>query len=402
MIGQDLKKHNLPDHPGVYYFRKGRKILYVGKATSLKDRVKSYFANDLMLTRGSRVVSMIVDADKVTFQTTDSVLEALILEAAEIKKHQPFYNIKEKDDKSFNYVVITKEDFPRILIERGRNLEFKKYKAYFGPFVYGSQLKEALKIIRKTFPFRDRCELNQKRGCFNYQIGLCPGVCIGVISKTEYAKTIRNIILFFSGKKKKLISVLKKEMMKYAKERNFERAEKIKRQIFALEHIHDVSLLKGIDERENPESVFRIEAYDIAHISGTNTVGVMTVIENGEVKKSDYRKFKIHGANKNSVNDVANLKEVLVRRLGHAEWPLPNLIVVDGSTAQINAAKAVLKERGFNIDIGAVVKDERHKAREIIAEKRIVERWGKGILLANSEAHRFAITYHRKLRNKLG
>ncbi len=414
MISQDFKKYKLPDAPGVYFFMRGKKILYIGKATSLKVRVKSYFGNDLLHTRGSRVVGMVVEADSIFFKETDSVLEAIILEAAEIKKHQPIYNIKEKDDKSFNYVVITKEEYPRVLVVRGRDLLQKKFdykiRETFGPFTYGAQLKEAMKIIRKMFPYRDRCipasenKPNKVRPCFNRQIGLCPGVCTGEISKQDYAKTIKHISIFFSGNKKRLVSTLKKEMLAYAKKHNFEKAGEIKKQIFALEHIRDVSLLKHEQLATNNLALatsFRIEAYDIAHISGTNTVGVMTAVENGELKKSDYRKFKIHGTNKNSVNDTANLKEVLIRRLGHAEWPLPNLIVVDGSTAQINITKAVLEERGFNIDIVAVVKDEKHKAKELIGKKGIVEKWEKAILLVNNEAHRFAIAFHRKLRSKL-
>ncbi|MFZ3020381.1 MAG: hypothetical protein WA051_02625 [Minisyncoccia bacterium] len=415
MTWQELKKYNLPDTPGVYFFKRGKEILYIGKATSLKDRVRSYFANDLLQTRGSRVVSMVVEANSFSFKQTDSVLEALILEAAEIKKHQPVFNIREKDDKSFNYVVITKDNFPRVLVVRGRDLLQKKYdfeiKETFGPFTYGAQLKEAMKIVRKMFPYRDKClpanenKPNKIRPCFNRQIGLCPGVCTGEISKQEYAKTIKHISLFFSGNKKRLISSLKKEMMAYAKVRNFEKADVIKKQMFALEHIRDVSLIKddytAVSRNTRNEKVFRIEAYDIAHISGTNTVGVMTVVEDGELKKSDYRKFKIHGATRNSVNDVANLKEILVRRLGHAEWTLPNLIVVDGSTAQVNVAASVLKEKGFNIDIVAVVKDEKHKAKEILGRKGTIEKWERAILLANNEAHRFAIAYHRKLRGRL-
>ncbi len=405
MIWQDTKKAKLPDAPGVYYFKKGRKILYIGKATSLKDRVRSYFANDLLQTRGSRIISMVVEADSISYKQTDSVLEALILEAAEIKKHQPIFNIKEKDDKSFNYVVITKEDYPRVLVVRGRDLLQKKFdykiRETFGPFTYGAQLKEAMKIVRKMFPYRDKCELESKRECFNYQLGLCPGVCIGAVSKQDYAKTIRHIILFFSGNKKRLVSTLKKEMNAFAKAQKFEKAQEIKKQLFALDHIRDVSLLKSDIPQSIGEGKFRIEAYDIAHISGTNTVGVMTVVSNGEVDKNEYRKFKIMGVGKDVANDIANLKEILRRRLTHEEWQIPNLIVVDGSTAQINAAKAILKEKNLNIELVAVVKDDRHKAREILGDKEIVERWGKAILLANLEAHRFAIAFHRKLRGKI-
>ena len=194
-----MKKLNkkLPDHPGVYIFRgPKREILYIGKATSLKSRVASYFRRNLMETRGPIIVGMVEVAKTVDFIETDSVLEALILEAHLIKKHQPSFNTKEKDNKSFNYVVITKEDFPRVMTMRGRELgelnlkpNTSNLKAVFGPFPQGSVLREALKIVRKIFPFSDNCRPNQGKSCFNAQIGLCPGVCAGTISKAEYAKT---------------------------------------------------------------------------------------------------------------------------------------------------------------------------------------------------------------------
>ena len=109
MDSQYLKKTKLPDLPGVYLFKKGKGIMYIGKATLLKDRVKSYFSNDLIATRGPLIVDMVFQADNIDFIKTDSVLEALILESNLIKKHQPKYNTKEKDDRSYNYVVITKE-----------------------------------------------------------------------------------------------------------------------------------------------------------------------------------------------------------------------------------------------------------------------------------------------------
>src|SRR3989304_2857242 len=177
----------LPDNPGVYIFRGPKRvILYIGKATSLHTRVASYFRRDLISTRGPIIAGMIEAAKNVDFIETDSVLEALILEAQLIKKHQPPYNTKEKDNKSFNYVVITKEDFPRVMTMRGRELgelnlkpNTSNLKAVFGPFPQGSVLREALKIVRKIFPFSDNCRPNQGKSCFNAQIGLCPGVCAG-------------------------------------------------------------------------------------------------------------------------------------------------------------------------------------------------------------------------------
>ena len=398
MNAKDLTKFNLPDGPGVYYFKKGRNILYVGKATSLKDRVKSYFAKDILLTRGPKIEKMLLEADKVEFKETDSVLEALMLEAAEIKRLQPPANSRDKDDKSYNYVVFTKEDFPQILLVRGRELEHTEVtpRYVFGPFPHGGELREALKIIRRIFPYRDaKCKLTGKP-CFNAQIGLCPGPCAGRISKKEYGKTIRYIKLFFEAKKTDLIKTLEKEMKALAKAEKFEEAEKVKRQLFALDHIQDVALIKSdLEARtKNQEAGFRIEAYDVAHLSGKDVVGVMTVVEDGELSKSQYRKFKIR-TDKN--DDVGNLKEIISRRLNHPEWPMPDIIVVDGGIGQINAAKEVIGERGLNIKIASVLKDDRHKAKSVLGEGGEHE---KDILLANAEAHRFAIGYHRKLRGK--
>jgi excinuclease ABC subunit C len=411
MTKSDLEKHKLPDSPGVYFFKKGMRILYVGKATSLRDRARSYFSADIIASRGPLIKKMLDEASSVDIIKTDSVLEALILEANLIKKHQPPYNTKEKDDKSFNYVVITKEDFPRVLVVRGKELEkwSKQEKYILGPFPHGGIFKDALKIIRKIFPFRDKCksciiprESAGCKPCFDRQIGLCPGVCTGETTKREYQKTIRNIKLFFEGKKPRLIKKLEKEMKTYAKRQEFEKAGRIKRTIFHLKHIQDVSLIRKEFKSRQGQSLpegFRIEAYDIAHISGTSAVGAMVAAENGEMKKSDYRKFKIKSERKRSDTDM--LKEILRRRLNHREWRLPNLIVVDGGEAQINAAGKALKEYGFSIPVVSVVKDERHKPKNILGGFRYRGKYEREIVLANGEAHRFAAAYHRKLRQKI-
>jgi excinuclease ABC subunit C len=417
MNSQEIHTVGLPDAPGVYFFLGSKKeILYIGKATSLKERVRSYFSKDLMNTRGPRLVQMVQEAVDIQYLQTESVLEALLLEASQIKKHQPHFNTIEKDNKSFNMVVITDEDFPRLLVMRSRNVAHwntiskgLKLKAAYGPFPHGGELREALKIIRRIFPYRDdKCtpapeqrHPDNPRPCFNAQIGLCPGVCAGWISKREYRKQIKHLMLFFNGQKDTLIKELEKEMKACAKEEKFEEANKIKRTLYALEHIQDIALIKRDAERTHDGSLFRIEAYDIAHISGSSTVGVMVVVEDGELAKSQYRKFRIRGTKgKVSIDDTGNLKEVITRRLGHLEWQLPNLIVIDGGVGQINAAKEILTEKEFNIDVVSVVKDNRHKAKNILGEKKFIEKWNKSILLANSEAHRFAIGYHRKLRGK--
>ena len=412
-----VTKKGIPDSPGVYLFKQNKVILYIGKATSLKDRIKSYFSNDLIETRGMLLVDMVSKTNDIDFIKTDSVLEAFILENELIKKHQPHYNLKEKDDKSFNYVVITKEKFPRVLIERGRNLEKenweslnkKKYSHIFGPYPYAPQLREALKLIRKIFPFHDVCKLDQPRPCFNYSIGLCPGVCGGKMTAKEYSQTIRHLVLFFQGKKKSLIQVLKQEMKAYSKQLNFEKCAEIKKTIEALGHIQDISMIKkeptpdvGEDGKILPKTYNRIEAYDIAHMSGQNMVGVMVVMNDGEFDKNEYRKFVIKTFA--GSNDTGALREILVRRFAHTEWPTPSFVVIDGGVAQINVAKENVPA---GVKIVSVVKDSRHKAREILMADltndsvKSVEKIKSDIIRLNAEAHRFAITYHRKKRARL-
>jgi excinuclease ABC subunit C len=439
---EKIKK--LPDTPGVYLFKNASgKILYVGKATSLRDRVRSYLSRDISETRGPLIVQLMENARKVDYIQTDSVLEALILEANLIKKYKPDHNTKDKDDKSFNYVVITNERFPLVMLARGREISQMMteetaeeisndsseptYKAIYGPFPYGGSLKQAMKIIRRIFPYRDnKCtpadELpagKKPRPCFNSQIGLCPGMCVGRVSEKEYAKTIKHLMMFFEGNKKGLLKSLEKDMKTYAKNQEFEKAASTRRTVFALKHIQDVAMIykdkeMGAGGRFNDGgnadagqngAENRIEAYDIAHLAGSSTVGVMTVVTDDDADTGQYRMFKIRQEAKG--DDLMALGEVLKRRFMHQEWPLPSIIVIDGGNTHLtfanNLVAQILGSAGLvdkNINVVSVVKDEKHKPRDLLGNIDVVNANKKAILLANSEAHRFAIKYHQKLRGK--
>ncbi len=393
------KVKNLPDAPGVYYFKSGKDILYIGKATSLRSRVQSYFTPDIRIKRSPLIEKMVEESDDIEVTQTDSVLEAFILESNLIKQYQPTYNSKDKDGKSFNYVAVTKEEYPRVFTVRGGELQTTydpdDFKYLFGPYPSGGSLKIALKIIRKIFPFKgkkDTTKTKKKQSRLNIEIGIVPD--FESVSKKEYSNTIRNIKLFFEGKKKKILTLLQKEMKEYAKKQDFEKAEEIKRQIFALEHINDVALISDRDEN----SAIRIEGYDVAHISGSDMVGVMVVLEGGFLKKSDYRKFNIKSVS--SSNDTAALKEVLERRLKHDEWQLPRLIVVDGGKAQINIAEKVIDSFGYQIPVVSVVKNEKHQPRELLGKKENTKEYEKEILMVNNEAHRFALSFHQQKRSQ--
>lgn len=395
MKKNDLKKYKLPDKPGVYFFMKRENILYIGKATSLHDRVGSYFSKDLISIRGPMILDMIVQANNLKYEETDSVLEAIILESNLIKKYQPKYNSKEKDNKSFNYVCITRNEIPKILVVRGRTLKKSDYKAIYGPFPNGLQLRDSMKIIRRIFPYIDDQSSKKNNQIFYKQLELTPN------SLLEYKKNIKNLKLFFEGKKKRIISNFKKEMAIYAKEKKFEKAGEIKKRIFALEHINDVALIK--DEAvgrwvSDSRYKYRIEGYDVAHMSGKNMVGVMVVLQNNEPLKSEYKKFIIR--TQTASNDTGALEEILSRRLRHTEWGYPSFIVVDGGVAQVSVAKRVLDRYQLQIPVISVVKDDKHKAKALMGENSLIKKYKKDILLANSEAHRFAIGFHKERRSK--
>jgi excinuclease UvrABC nuclease subunit len=315
-------------------------------------------------------------------------------------------------------------------------LDFE-YTDVFGPYPFGAELKEALKLIRKIFPFRDKCIPNSGRPCFNATIGLCPGVCEGegTMSKKEYATRIRNIRYFFQGKKQAIVRELTKQMKEYAKAHEFERANDVKRTLQALMHIQDISMIKkdaefgdiALTKRRHPDTgvpahasdqvneshlishdhkidLNKIEAYDIAHLSGKDMVGVLVVMEDGEFNKSEYKKFNIKTLK--GADDTGALTEVLERRLNHQEWTLPGIMVIDGGKGQLAAAEKVFASRDiYGVGLLSVVKDERHKAREVLysakyplqdtAASNFEE---QNAISINQESHRFALSVHTKRR----
>ena len=407
------KLKSLPSSPGVYqFFDQNQKLLYIGKAANLKSRVGSYFA--LNKNEWSRPIEQLI-SKVVDFKVkkTETVLEAYFLEQKLIKKHQPKYNILGKDDKSASFLVITKEEFPRLLIKRQTDLYTinptkelvlkssvkKAYRKIYGPYASKHSLLTALKILRKIFPYHNRPQKSEE-GCLSFQIGLCPGPYAGKISTEDYQKNIRSIETVIKGDKKKLLRELEKEMTQLSKNQLFEKAAIKRNQLFALQHIQDVALIK-----DNPliktsnGKILRVEAYDISHLSGENTVGSMIVfsgiIENLQPDKSQYRKFKIK-KNANS-NDILAMQEVLARRFKNS-WVKPDLILLDGGLAQLNMAKKLLADLTIKIPILAVAKGPKRKNLDLYSFGIIPKIKNQVIAQMRDEAHRFAASYHRHLR----
>ncbi|MDP2631702.1 MAG: excinuclease ABC subunit UvrC [Candidatus Uhrbacteria bacterium] len=428
-----IKNKMLPDSPGVYFYydSKGR-LLYIGKATSLKSRVGSYFNK----AHDNRIAELVSKIARIDYIETPTVIEALVLEANKIKALQPYYNILQLDDKSFLYLVITNEAFPKPILMRGHELDRldinpfdsklskiaqKKFLAVFGPYTSSVSVKRALDLIRRIIPWTT-CEppslTGKTRPCFDRHIRKCPGVCTGEISKSDYRKIITKLILFFSGKKVQLLRQLEREMKQASKNHEFEVAAQIRNQIFALKHIRDVALITKEDvelpfSQMHVESTInlegRIEAYDISNIGGTSSVGSMVVFEEGRPVKSEYRKFKIKTVN--GINDTAMLEEVIRRRLRRAElypqaWPLPELMVVDGGKGQVNRAQLVLDEFRMDLPVLGIAKGFDRKQDRLVYDPdnielaRVASRGKELFQKARDEAHRFAVAYHRKLRGK--
>lgn len=435
MIPQKIKVKNqeLPDEPGVYfYYDASGLLLYVGKATSLKRRVGSYFNK----AHDNRIGEMVLQIATIDYIVTPSVIEALVLEANQIKAKKPKYNILQRDDKSFLYLTITNEKFPRPVLLRGHDLErlgvdpfqpklnkqaLEKFLYVFGPYTSGSSLRKALELIRRYIPWSD-CQppevTGKKRPCFNSHIGKCPGVCSGAIDQKAYRSYIRQLVLFFEGKKKLLQKEMQKEMLRASDEQRFEDAAKYRRNIESLNHIHDVALISK-EEVDLPYDRFvekgmidlngRIEAYDISNISGTSAVGSMVVFEEGKPAKPLYRKFKIKTVK--GANDVAMLAEVMRRRVKRSithpnTWPLPQIMIIDGGKPQVNRVQEVMDELGIQVPMIGIAKGFDRKQDVLIFDRSKVEllkiaKRGKEIFQsARDEAHRFAVKYHRELRGR--
>lgn len=220
----------LPNNPGCYLFKDDYdKILYIGKAKNIKKRVKSYFQKDILDPKTKNLVKNI---DSVDIIVTDNEFEALILENNLVKKHQPKFNIDLKDAKSFAYIQLAKEDFPRVILSR-RKIGYGKF---YGPFVSAQERDYILHFLRKTFTLRT-CKKMPKKPCLRYHIKLCDAPCINLISKKDYNKKIENVKLILSGKTNKLLKRLDKEMNSASGMLDFEKAIMTRNQITAITHL---------------------------------------------------------------------------------------------------------------------------------------------------------------------
>ncbi|WP_181691395.1 excinuclease ABC subunit C [Natronomonas sp. LN261] len=508
----------LPDDPGVYQFEAGERVLYVGKAVDIRDRVRSYTD-----PRSERIRRMVEAAVRIDFAVTDTETQALLLEANLIKRHQPRYNVRLKDDKSYPLVAITDHDAPRIEITR----DPEDGATVFGPFTDKGRVETVLKSVRRVYGLRgcsDHKYRNRDRPCLDHEMGLCTAPCTGEISADAYLEDVESAIRFLEGETGVLAEPLRRRMGAAAEEHSFERAAALRDELDAVEAFHggggDAVVGRGEEfvdvlgvasegaeatvarlhseggklvDRERhrvdaPESgagtgavlaafvpqfyadrplpdalllperyddpdldrwldaegvsvrvpgagreatlvelaiknasrrvgeadptgelarrlgidrIDRIEGFDVSHAGGRSVVGSDVVFVGGDPDKRGYRRKKLEETN----DDYANMNLLLRWRAeraigGRDDRPDPDLLLIDGGAGQRNAAREALAETGWDVPVIALAK----------AEERVITADGSRtwddddpalhlLQRVRDEAHRFAVQYHRTVRD---
>ncbi|MGB2650765.1 MAG: excinuclease ABC subunit UvrC [Candidatus Omnitrophota bacterium] len=406
-LGSKVKK--LPDTPGVYKFldSKGR-IIYIGKARRLRRRVASYFQAGR--AKDARLELLVSEVRDIKFIRASSEAEALIYEAGLIKDHSPKFNIDLKDDKSYPFLKLTvNEEYPRLFLTRRR---LNDGAMYYGPYVDVKLLKDALSFMKKVFPLRT-CRHFHKTVCLEYHLGQCLGPCEDKISATDYKDIVAQLKKFLEGKKDDLIKTLEKRMKRFSKKRQYEKALAVKKRIEALtaiQQLHDRSqypIYGELDELQNalalPKIPVTIECFDISNTSGKQAVGSMVRFVAGTPRKSDYRRFKVRTVG--DIDDYSMIREVVRRRyarLLEEGKALPDLVLIDGGKGHLSVAHSELTKLGIkDLNVVSIAKEHNH-LYSLSRKLPIRLSPGSRLLLLvqriRDEAHRFAITYHRRLR----
>lgn len=520
----------LPDLPGCYMMKDiNSRIIYVGKAKNLKNRVRSYFKSSHE-GKTAKLVSEIRDFETI-ITSTDK--EAFLLEITLIQKHKPYYNIKLKRGTGYPYIKITHEKDPQLKIVS----QVKKDGGYyFGPYPNVYAATETLQLLQKVYPLR-RCNGYQKRPCLYYHMGQCLGACFKEVPQSEYEKQIKKIKSFLNGNVSKIKKELEQKMKTASENLEFERAAEIRDQIHYVEmtvekqkiisndntprdlfafymnkgwlslqifSIRQARLMKRekrlfpcidtpeaelesfilqfynqknrilpkeilvpsgmdketlseilgipvktpqrgqkrdllemaqknarlvleekfrlleLDERKTTGAMngitdalglpngHRIEAFDHSHLQGEDLVSAMVCFIDGKPEKTEYRKYKLK--NVDHADEAASTREVIYRRYSRLlkeKANLPDLILMDGASIQINAAVDVLHNQlGIDIPVAGMVKNDRHKTADLMTEndeKIGLDPKSEGFYLLQriqDEVHRFAITFHRQVRSK--
>jgi len=413
------KLKELPKEPGVY-FHKNREgeVIYVGKAAILRNRVRQYFQSPER--KDAKTRALVAEIDDTDWIVVDTEMDALFLESEMIKRYMPKWNILLRDDKTVSYVRIDmKSEVPYVSMTRNPDDDGAQY---FGPYYGKVAIQRALRILRRIFPYYDKPYTGKKT--LNTDLGLTPGIEVGKMTPIEYKRSLRRMISYLKGNRKKLVRDLEKMMREAAEKEDFERAAEYRNQFFGLKglgtkivfsdkELLDISSDRALEDLQDllrlNKPLVRIEGYDISHQSGKNVAGSMVCFINGAADRTKYRRFKLR---KQQNNDPESMREVILRRLNHLkDWGEPDLIVLDGSVGQISAIRELTEKAKIPVIGRDKSGDHSHNARVRIVipegkeDYRMVElakdsHISKLIARIDEESHRFAIQYHTLLKRK--
>lgn len=432
------KLKGLPAGPGVYFHKDSDgKIIYVGKAAILKNRVRQYFQKSRRRDpKTDALVAEIADTDWIT---VESEMDALFVEAELVRRYMPRYNILLRDDKSSIYVRIDYDsDYPSITFTH-RPLDDKA--KYFGPFFNGGEVKRALRYLRRVFPYSTHTGVMPKRACLQYHLGLCPGLEEHKTLLADYRANLRKLMQFLRGERQKVVDKMELDMQRASKKQDFEKAAEIRNQYYALKALSkqivfsdkeflDISKDRGLQGLSDllglPLVPRRIEGYDISHMQGTDNVASMVVFTNGIPDKANYRKFKMRIPGN---DDFAHMHEAITRRCSEKNikaWGLPDLFLIDGGKGQVAAATRARDELGIDRPMVGLAKREEEivvhieKSRvqvskiELQKQNAFVNESDDFLMIllpknsdivkllqrVRDESHRFAVSYHSVLKGK--
>lgn len=408
-----LKLKDLPKAPGVYLHRnKAGEVIYVGKAAVLYNRVRQYFQGfERKDPKTKALVEEIYDTDWIV---VDTEMDALFLESELIKRYMPKWNILLRDDKATSYIRLSMNlDVPDLTMTRNPEDDGA---VYFGPYYGKVAITRALRVLRKVFPFYDKPYHGRKT--LDTDLGLTPGIEVGRTSTKDYRKDLKKLMQYLRGERKKLEKDLAKEMKVAAVAGHFEEAAKARDQLFKLKALAtkivfsdkeflDISSDQALIELQEllglARPPVRIEGYDISHQGGENVVGSMVCFTNGVADRKNYRRFKLK---KQQNNDTASLREVIKRRLKYLDdWGKPEVILLDGGIAQFLAVQDLTKAENISLLARDKSGDHSQNAAVKIVTPKVVAlpqdgHLAKLIARIDGESHRFAVQYHRILKQK--
>ncbi len=419
------KLRDIPDKPGCYMMRDRRgKIIYVGKAKSLRKRVQWYFREASLRSGNPKIRGLINSIDDLDYIVVRNEAEALLTEGQLIKDYRPRYNVTFKDDKRFLLLRANiTAPFPQFRFCR---LKRDDNAVYFGPYTSSSAARATLDFLEKRYGLR-KCsprnpDADTYKHCMNDIVRFCAAPCIGKVTSEEYHEKFEEACAFLRGERPVVLKELTELMEQAAEKRDYEKAAALRDTLTVLKatirkrgqtpsspEIRAADALKGVEQLKDVLHLEKdpkvIECYDISNISGTFSVASMVCSINGVPMRNRYRRFKIKTVE--GIDDPAMMAEVLRRRFGRMQdekTKPPDLVVVDGGITQLNAAYNILEELGIDYVtcIGLAKRYEEIYCKGLDLPIRLPKNAPalKVLQQLRDEAHRFAITYHRHLRNK--